>query len=61
MKYLFKVPKPRYPSDANSRQRQRKFELFNPTQAMLEELSVRSSLRSSTGKVQECSLTLVIT
>ena len=36
-KYLFKVPKLRYPSDANSRQRQRKFELFNPSQAKPEE------------------------
>ena len=31
---LSKVLKPRYPSDANSRQRdKRKFELFNPSQA----------------------------
>ena len=45
-----------YPSHANSK-RQRKFELFNPSQAMLEELSMRSSLRSSTGKVQQFSLT----
>ena len=46
-----KVPKPCL------LKRQRKFELFNPSQAMLEKLSVRSSLRSSTGKVQQCSLT----
>ena len=33
---LFKVPKPRYPSDANSK-RQRKFELFKPSLVQLEE------------------------
>ena len=47
---LFKVPKPRYPSDANSRQRDKE-SLNSSTQA-----SQRSSLRSL-GKVQECSLT----
>ena len=45
-------------TQATLTQRQRKFELFNPSQAMLEEqLSFRSRL-SSTGKVQQCSLTL---
>ena len=52
-KYLFKVPKlpkPRYPSNANSRQRDKgKFELFNQTQP-------KPHLRSL-GKVQECGLT----
>ena len=51
---LFKVPKlpkPRYPSDTNSRQRDKE-SLNSSTQA-----SYRSSLRSGLGKVQECSLT----
>ena len=54
-KYLFKVPKPRYPSDANSRDKE---SLNSSTQAKPSQRSgLRSSLRSSTGKVQECSLT----
>ena len=58
---IFKIspsryPKPRYPSHANSRDKE---SLNSSTQAkpQPEELSMRSSLRSSTGKVQQCSLT----
>ena len=57
LKYLFKVPKPRYPRDANSRWRDKE-SLNSSTQAKPSQRSgLRSSLRSSTGKVQECSLT----
>ena len=56
---LFKVPKLRYPSHANSRDKE---SLNSSTQANpSQRSSLRSSLRSSTGKVQECSLTPVIT
>ena len=55
-RYFQDLSKPRYPNHTKSRDKG-KFELFNPSQAMLEELSMRSSLRSSTGKVQQCSLT----
>ena len=57
MEILFKVPKPRYPRDANSRQRDKE-SLNSSTQAKPSQRGgLRSSLRSSTGKVQECSLT----
>ena len=45
-RYFQDLPKPRYPSHAKLK-RKRKFELFNPSQAMLEELSVWNSLREA--------------